>query len=77
LVLGQGFRLVGVGTVVGLAGAFATARLLNGVMIGVNPANPIVYVAVALVLAAVAAAASYLPARRATRIDPMEALRPE
>ena len=77
MVLGQGLRLVGVGTVVGLAGAFATARLLNGVMVGVNPANPIVYVAVALVLAAVAAAASYLPARRATRIDPMEALRPE
>ena len=77
LVLGHGLRLVGVGTVVGLAGAVATARLLNGVMVGVNPANPIVYVAVALLLATVAAAASYLPARRATRIDPMEALRPE
>ncbi len=77
MVLGQGLRLVGVGAVVGLLGAVATSRLLTGVMVGVDAGNPLVYALVAMGLVAVAAAASYLPARRATRIDPIEALRPE
>lgn len=77
MVLGQGLRLVGVGAAVGLLGAVATSRLLTGVMVGVDAGNPLVYALVAMGLVAVAAAASYLPARRATRIDPIEALRPE
>ena len=77
MVLGQGLRLVGVGAVIGLVGAVATSRLLTGVMVGVDAGNPVVYMLVAVGLAAVAAAASYFPARRATRIDPIEALRPE
>ncbi len=77
MVLGQGLRLVGVGAVIGLVGAVATSRLLTGVMVGVDAGDPVVYAVVAVGLAAVAAAASYFPARRATRIDPIEALRPE
>ncbi len=55
----------------------ATSRLLTGVMVGVDAGNPVVYMLAAVGLLAVAAAASYFPARRATRIDPIEALRPE
>ncbi|MCZ6916534.1 MAG: ABC transporter permease [Gemmatimonadetes bacterium] len=77
LVLGQGLRLAGIGAAVGLVGAIATSRFLEGVMVGIDANNPVIYVVVAASLVAVAAAASYLPAWRATRIDPVEALRPE
>ncbi len=70
-------RLTAVGVAVGLGGALATSRILEGVMVGLQARNPVVYVVVAAGLVAVAAVAAYLPARRATRIDPVEALRPE
>jgi putative ABC transport system permease protein len=77
LVVGQGLRLAAVGAAVGLAGALALSRVLSGVLFGVSPTNPGVFAAVTLILAGVAVAASYFPARRASRIDPMVALRYE
>jgi putative ABC transport system permease protein len=66
-----------IGIAVGLAGAFALARLLSGLLFGVTPTDPVTFTVVPLLLAAVALAACYLPARRAARVDPMTALRCE
>ena len=77
LVIGQGMRLALAGAAVGLAAALATARLLAGLVKGTEPNDPATLVAVVTVLLAVAAAATYLPARRAARVDPMTALRAE
>jgi predicted permease len=77
MVLSQGLRLSTAGAVLGLVGALAASRVIEGIMVGVEPRDPLVYAGVAVGLLAVAALASYLPARRATRIDPIEALRPE
>jgi putative ABC transport system permease protein len=77
LVLRQGIRLVGVGSVLGLAGAVAATRLLVGLVKGVEPNDPMTFFLVTVVLLVAAVAASYLPARRAARVDPMKALRAE
>ncbi len=77
MVVGQGLRLALVGIAVGIAGAFALTRILARFLYGVAATDPLTYVAVAAMLLAVAFLASYLPARRATRIDPMSALRSE
>jgi predicted permease len=77
LVVGQGLALTLIGVAVGLAGAFALTRLMASLVFGVSATDPFTFAAVALLLIAVAVAASYLPARRAARIDPMEALRAE
>lgn len=77
LVLGQGLRLGLLGTLLGLAGAAAGGRLASGMLFRVTPADPAVLAAVAVLLLAVTLAASWLPARRAARIDPMAALRAE
>ena len=77
MVLNQGLRLTMVGAFLGLVGAFAASRVMEGAMVGVEAGDPVAYVIAAIVLVAVAAAASYLPARRATKIDPIQALRPE
>jgi putative ABC transport system permease protein len=60
---------------VGLAGAFAAARLMSAYLFGVGVADPLTFSAVALVLMAVALVATYIPSRRAVRIDPLVALR--
>lgn len=77
LVVGQGAMLAAIGVVLGSALALATTRALTGLLYGVSPADPATYVAVALLLGLVAVFASYVPARRATKIDPMRALRTE
>ncbi len=77
MVVGQGIRLALVGIAVGIAGAFALSRLLSRFLYGVEATDPLTYAAVAGLLLAVAMLASYIPARRATRIDPMSALRAE
>jgi putative ABC transport system permease protein len=75
LVVGQGIRLALAGVAVGIAAAFGLTRLMTTVLFHVTPTDPATFVAVALLFLLVALAASYIPARRATRIDPMAALR--
>lgn len=77
MVLGQGARLVAVGLVVGIVGALALRSILAGMLFGVAPTDPTIFASVVVVLSAVSLAACYLPARRATRISPMVALREE
>jgi putative ABC transport system permease protein len=76
-VLREGLRLAGWGTVVGLIGALTAARMLQLLFVGVRPFDPGAFAAAALLLTATALLASWLPARAATRVDPMVALRAE
>jgi len=75
MVLNHSSRLTLVGIVLGVVAAFGVSRLLQQTLFEVNPANPIFYVGVSAVLLLVAVMASWFPARRATRIDPVIALR--
>ena len=77
LVLGEGMRLALLGAGIGLIGSFFAARLLSGMLFGVTPGDPATFGLVAVVLVAVAMVACYIPARRATRVDPLVALRYE
>jgi putative ABC transport system permease protein len=77
LILGQGAALVTGGVVAGLVGAFILTRVLASLLYGVKPGDPLTFAAVALTLAGVGVVASYLPARRAMRVDPAVALRNE
>lgn len=77
LVVGKGLRLSLIGAVVGLLGAFGLARLLASILPGLPPANPWLLVVVTGTLVSIAALAALIPARRAARVDPMEALRNE
>jgi ABC-type antimicrobial peptide transport system permease subunit len=77
LVLGEGMRIVVLGLVLGLVAAVAVARLLSGLLYGVRVSDPVVFGGVAVGLGVVALAASYLPARRAAKVDPLVALRAE
>ena len=77
LVLGEGLRLAVLGAAIGLAGSFFATRLLAGMLFGVAPSDPLTFASVALVLVAVAMMACYIPAWRATRVDPLVALRHE
>ena len=74
LVLGHGLKLTGIGLAIGLGVSLALARLIRGLLFNVQPNDPIVFVGVLIVLSATAALACVLPARRATRIDPLVAL---
>ncbi|HUQ82469.1 MAG TPA: ABC transporter permease [Gemmatimonadaceae bacterium] len=77
LVMSQGARLTIIGLVAGLAGAAALTRLMATMLYGVSPLDPATFVLVGVVLGLVAVGASYFPARRATRVDPVVALRAE
>jgi putative ABC transport system permease protein len=77
LVVVQGMRLVFLGLGIGLVGAWALSRVLTSQLFGVTPRDPLTYLSVALLLGTVALAASWIPALRATRVDPMIALRSE
>jgi predicted permease len=77
LVLGQGMRLALLGAMIGLAGALALSRFLQSLLFGVSPIDGVTFVGAPVVLAFVALLACWLPARRATRIDPISALRHE
>jgi ABC-type antimicrobial peptide transport system permease subunit len=76
-VLGEGLRVALIGVAVGLMAAFASSRLIRGLLFGVQPADPATFAVVPLVVVAVILAACYVPARRTTKVDPMVALRYE
>jgi ABC-type antimicrobial peptide transport system permease subunit len=77
MVLKQGLVLAGVGAAIGLGSAYGLTRLMTALLYGVSPTDPMTYGVVAVVLVGIALLASYLPARRAASVDPMEALRAE
>ncbi|HEY6216224.1 MAG TPA: ABC transporter permease [Pyrinomonadaceae bacterium] len=77
MILGQGLRLAIVAVAVGLLGAFALTRLLKGLLFGISASDPLTFAVIALVLIGVALLACWIPARRATKVDPLEALRSE
>jgi len=77
LIVGHGALLGGVGIAIGLGGALAVTRFLRTMLFGVSPFDPLSFVGVSLVLTTIALLASYIPARRAARVDPVEALRYE
>ncbi len=76
-VLWQGLRLTLVGTAIGLVGAFAATRVLSRLLSEVNSTDPLTYISVSLLLLTVAVAATLIPALRATKVDPADALRCE
>jgi ABC-type antimicrobial peptide transport system permease subunit len=75
LVLGRGLVLVGVGLAVGIAAALSVTHLLANLLFSISPVDPATFIGVPLLLGVMAIAASYIPAFRATRIDPAIALR--
>ena len=77
LVVGQGMRMVAAGLVLGLLASLALTRVMSSLLFNVSATDPATFILVSLLLAVVAFLASYLPARRATRVDPMVALRYE
>ena len=75
MVMGQGLALVAIGVLIGVAGAFGLTRLIASQLFGVKPSDPATFTLVALTLVGVAALATFIPAMRATRVDPVVALR--
>ena len=77
MVVSQSLRVAALGIGIGLAGAVATTRIMQSVLFGVSPTDPTTLAGVTAVLVTIAAVASYAPARRAIRVDPVEVLRRE
>jgi putative ABC transport system permease protein len=77
MIVRQAMTLAAIGIGIGLAAAFGLTRLLTNLLYNVKPTDPVIFASVAVLLAAVALFASYIPARRALRIDPALALRHE
>jgi predicted permease len=77
LILGQGFRLAMVGVALGLLAAIGFTRLLKGLLFGISASDPLTFAVIAVLLVGVALLACWIPARRATKVDPLEALRSE
>jgi len=77
LVLRQGLLLAGIGVAIGMAAAIALTRLMATLIFGVSATDPMTFSTVAALLIAIALVASYVPARRAMRVDPMQSLRTE
>jgi len=75
LVVGQGSRMVAAGLALGLAGALVVTRFMRGLLFDVMPADPLTFAAIAVTLGATGLLASYVPARRAARIDLIKSLR--
>ena len=77
LILGRSLTFAGVGLALGIGGAVAAGRLTGALLAGVGPTDPLTFLAVAVIFSLVALVASTIPARRAARVDPMEAVRYE
>ena len=77
LVLKRGMKLTLIGLALGLMGAFASTRLLGDMLFGVKPIDPLTFAAMTLLLVGISLVACFLPARRATKVDPMNVLRSE
>jgi putative ABC transport system permease protein len=77
MVLGSGISLAAVGLLIGMVGAFVLTPVMGDLLIGVNPRDPAVFLGIVVALVTATLIASWIPARRATRIDPVVALRYE
>jgi ABC-type antimicrobial peptide transport system permease subunit len=77
MVLKQGMRLVALGVALGLPASFALMRLIERLLFGVRPADPLTFAAIAMLLLLISLLACWIPSRRATKVDPLIALRAE
>jgi ABC-type antimicrobial peptide transport system permease subunit len=77
LVVGEGMKMSAVGIVLGIAAAFAITRVMASLFVGISPTDPLTFAAITLLFIAVALVAAWMPAYRASRLDPMVAIREE